>query len=69
VRAVNDEQEMEDEMKLSDIWLLTKKIAVGAAVTLIPLIIIAGGLWMTQHVAGHPARAKQTSTKEVSYAN
>jgi len=35
-------------MTLSDVSLLGKKILVGIIVTLVPFIIIAGGLWLTQ---------------------
>jgi hypothetical protein len=34
-------------MTLSDVSLLGKKILVGIIVTLVPLIIIFGGLWFT----------------------
>ena len=37
-------------MKLADGWLLLKKILVGLAVTVAPLVIIAGGLWGVQRV-------------------
>jgi len=35
-------------MTLADVTLIGKKILVGIAITLIPFIIIAGGLWLTQ---------------------
>jgi len=35
-------------MTLSDVSLLGKKILVGIIVTMVPFIIIAGGLWLTQ---------------------
>jgi hypothetical protein len=34
-------------MHLSDIALLTKKIGVGLAVAIIPLLILVGGIWAT----------------------
>lgn len=37
-------------MTTHDIQTLGKKIAVGILVYLIPLLIIAGGLWFTNHV-------------------
>jgi hypothetical protein len=37
-------------MKLTDITLIAKKIAVGVLVTVIPLMILFGALWLTQHV-------------------
>ena len=57
------------KMRFSDVWLLGKKIFVGVIVTVVPLAILTGGLWITQHFVGHPAHAKQTSTREVTYAN
>jgi hypothetical protein len=56
-------------MRFSDGWLLLKKIAVGVAITVVPLAIIAGSLWATQRFTGHRAHAEQSSAKEVSYAN
>jgi hypothetical protein len=57
-------------MNLTDAWLLTKKILLGIAITLVPLAILAGGLWLTQRLTGNRAHAKQTSsTKVVTYAN
>jgi hypothetical protein len=35
-------------MTLSDVSILGKKILVGIIITLVPFIIIAGGLWLTQ---------------------
>ncbi len=37
-------------MTASDVTLLGKKILVGIIITLVPFIIIAGGLWVTQKV-------------------
>jgi len=57
-------------MKLTDTWLLAKKILVGVVITIVPLAMLAGGLWLTQRFAGHPAPANQvSSTKGASYAN
>lgn len=56
-------------MRFSDVWLLFKKILVGVIVTVVPLAILAGGLWITQkHLASrvHPAQA---STSEANHAN
>jgi hypothetical protein len=33
-------------MTTTDVIILTKKIAVGILIFLIPLVIIAGGLWL-----------------------
>jgi hypothetical protein len=56
-------------MRLGDAWLLWKKILVGLIVTIVPLAILASGLWLTQRFAGSHARSKQDSTKQVTYAN
>jgi hypothetical protein len=62
-------------MTWSDIWLLAKKILVGIAITLVPLVILAAGLWLTQRLAGNQVNAKHAdakqsfSTKAVTYAN
>jgi hypothetical protein len=40
-------------MQIADFSLLLRKIAVGVAVTVVPLAILAGGLWITQKLLGH----------------
>ena len=45
-------------MTLSDVTLIGKKILVGIIVTVIPFIIIVGGLWLTQHLLTGHATAK-----------
>jgi len=51
-------------MTLSDVTLLGKKILVGIAVTLVPFIVIVGGLWLTQKLlTGAPVKAKVTYYK------
>jgi len=40
-------------MRIADVSLLFRKIAVGALVTLVPLLILAGGLWITQRLLTH----------------
>jgi len=35
-------------MSLSDIVLLIKKILIGIIITLVPFLILFGGLWFTQ---------------------
>jgi hypothetical protein len=37
-------------MRIADLSLLFKKIAVGFVVTLVPLLILAGGLWVTREL-------------------
>ena len=39
-------------MNLTDTWLLTRKNLIGIVITLIPLAILAGGLWLTQAASG-----------------
>jgi flagellar basal body-associated protein FliL len=57
-------------MNFTDTWLLTKKILIGIVITLVPLAILAGGLWLTQWLVKSHEHAKQTSsTKVVTYAN
>jgi len=36
-------------MALEDVNILTKKILVGIAITVVPAIIIGGGLWLISH--------------------
>jgi hypothetical protein len=56
-------------MRLSDITLLVKKIWVGILVTLIPLGILAGGLWLTQRtLAGH-SRPETNRSAQVQHEN
>jgi hypothetical protein len=40
-------------MHLRDLGLLSRKIGVGAVITLVPLLILAGGLWATQKLLAH----------------
>ena len=56
-------------MKLADISLLLKKILLGIAITIVPLAIIAGGLWSIQQKRSHHAQTKSTSSARVNYAN
>lgn len=44
-------------MKIADGWLLLKKILVGIAITVVPLAIIAGGLWSIQQARTNRAQA------------
>jgi hypothetical protein len=72
-------------MTWTDTWLLAKTILVGIVITLVPLAILAAGLWLTHRLAGNHADAKHadakhayakhaspkqgSSTKVVTYAN
>jgi hypothetical protein len=49
-------------MNFKDAWLLTKKIMVGIVITLVPLAILGGGLWLTQRQVGNHVQDKQTTS-------
>lgn len=51
-------------MTLSDVNILIKKILVGIAITVIPFLIIFGGLWLTQRILTPGPQAQQTSTNQ-----
>jgi hypothetical protein len=40
-------------MHFSDFTLLIRKIAVGVVITVVPLLILAGGMWATKRFLGH----------------
>jgi hypothetical protein len=50
-------------MTLADVTILGKKILVGIIITLIPFIIIAGGLWLTQKVLTGDTKPEQQISK------
>jgi hypothetical protein len=56
-------------MTFADGWLLLKKILVGIVITLVPLAIIAGGLWTIQRTRATDPQAKPNSSAKVAYAN
>ena len=56
-------------MKLADVWLLLKKIMVGVAITVVPLLIIAGALWTIQQVQANHSQTKSNSSAKVTYTN
>lgn len=41
-------------MTITDVAILTKKIAIGIIIFLIPLIIIAGTIWLLHFLLNHP---------------
>jgi len=50
-------------MTLSDVSLIGKKILVGIIVTVVPFVIIVGGLWFTQHaLSAHDAKKDSVQT-------
>ena len=54
-------------MTLADVTLIGKKILVGIAITLIPFIIIAGGLWLTQKLlTGDKTPQQQVSSSKTT---
>jgi len=56
-------------MGVSDLVLLAKKIAVGILVTLVPLVILTGGLWVSQKALKKNVQPIATPSVEVSHAN
>jgi hypothetical protein len=56
-------------MRWADITLLGKKIAVGSLVTLIPLGILTGGLWVSLKALKKNPQATVNHSGEVSHAN
>ena len=54
-------------MTLIDTWLLVKKIVLGIVITVVPLVILAGGLWITQR--SHTSAKQVSSAKRASHAN
>ena len=53
-------------MTLSDVSLIGKKILVGIIITLVPFIIIVGGLFLTQKLLkGDNSKPQQTTVKEI----
>jgi hypothetical protein len=57
------------DMNLADGRLLLKKILVGIVITVVPLAIVAGGLWAIQGIKTNRTQTKPTSSAKVSYAN
>ena len=56
-------------MTLSDVKLIGKKILVGIVVTIIPFVVIVGGLWLTQSLlASHDAK-KSSVENTLKHAN
>jgi hypothetical protein len=56
-------------MNFADGWLLLKKILVGVVITVVPLAIIAAGLWSIQQTRANHPQDKPTSSAKVAYAN
>jgi hypothetical protein len=52
-------------MTLSDVTILGKKILVGIVVTVVPFIIIFGGLWFTQKLLTENVKPKQHFSKQI----
>jgi hypothetical protein len=57
------------EMTVADGWLLLKKIVVGIVITVVPLAIIAAGLWSIQQTRLNHTQTQPTSSAKVAYAN
>lgn len=59
-------------MTLSDVSLIGKKILVGIVVTVVPFVIIVGGLWFTQRaLSTHDAKKEsiQITSKPENHEN
>jgi hypothetical protein len=57
-------------MTLQDWWLLAKKIAVGVVITVVPLAILSGGLWLTRQLEyDHTVKKQASSVEAASHAN
>jgi hypothetical protein len=56
-------------MRWADMKLLGKKIGIGILITLIPLGILTGGLWVSQKVLNRNPQANVNHAEEVSHAN
>jgi len=56
-------------MEVSDLVLLAKKIAVGIVITLVPLGILTGGLWVSQKALKKNVEPITNHSVEVSHAN
>jgi hypothetical protein len=50
-------------MHLDDLSLLLKKIAVGLVVTVVPLVILASGIWLTRALLDRAPAASATQTR------
>ncbi len=53
-------------MTLADVSILGKKILVGIIVTLVPFVIIFGGLWLTQKLLTDKSKS---SPQQISKPN
>jgi ethanolamine transporter EutH len=56
-------------MQLSDLTLLARKILVGIVITVVPLGILTGGLWITQKTLKKNAKPIVVQSGETSHAN
>lgn len=50
-------------MTLSDVSIIGKKILVGIVITLVPFIIIVGGLWITRKALSGNEKPRQQILK------
>jgi len=56
-------------MGVSDLVLLAKKIAVGILITVVPLCILTGALWVSQKALKKNIQPTASHSVEVSHAN
>ncbi len=59
----------EGAMGVSDLVLLAKKIAVGIVISLLPLGILTGALWVSQKALRKNVQPTACHSVEVSHAN
>jgi hypothetical protein len=56
-------------MRVSDFVLLAKKIAVGIVITVVPLAILVGPLWITQRTVRKGPAPTATHSTELRHAD
>ena len=56
-------------MNFSDVTLLVRKILVGIVITLVPLLILTGGLWITERTIKTDSKPIIRHAVETSHAN
>ena len=61
--------EEEELMRVSDFLLLGKKIGVGIVITLIPLGILTGGLWVSHKILARPEQHQSRTNSEAAHEN
>ena len=60
---------LETNMRTSDVTLLARKISVGIVITIVPLGIVVGSLWLTERAATTKAAPAAPHSNEASHAH